>query len=343
MQVLKPLQAFLEHCRDLVERFERHEPVEQEKADRTVVGLGIIDAERSNPNGDPARNNSPRIDSGTGKCTITNVSMKHLVRSALLQLMDGISQFRLRQCKGATLKQSEKDVWKAAGVDIDNEAEAAAAVKKGGKELAEKIRQILLKMFWDTKMFGDVLNYAMGKGLPCAQIRGPVQFSDAESVDPVVEYRETITHSTPITDAESKDGAEKKGAGVMGVRSLIKYGLFVFKIFYTATTGLQAGVTQDDLDLLWHGTLNMYDLNRSSIRNGVRVRALILFEYDNKFGAGATAEELFDCVKIERVNGVSGTPAEGFDDYKITVDADKIPDGVSCVILTKNGYTVIKQ
>ena len=56
-------------------------------------------------------------------------------------------------------------------------------------------------------------------------------------------------------------------------------------------------------------------------------RKLIVFKHDSALGS-QPAYKLFNAVKVERVNGESGTPASGFGDYKISVVSDGL-NGVS--------------
>ena len=65
----------------------------------------------------------------------------------------------------------------------------------------------------------------------------------------------------------------------------------------------------------------------SAARGEMAARKLIVFKHDSALGS-QPAHKLFDAVKVERVNGESGTPASGFGDYNISVVSDGL-NGVS--------------
>ena len=86
-------------------------------------------------------------------------------------------------------------------------------------------------------------------------------------------------------------------------------------------------LTEDDLALLWEAILNMFEDDRSAARGKMAVRELIIFRHDSVLG-NAPAWKLFDLVRVERKEGVQ--PARKFGDYEVTVDMDKLPEGVTC-------------
>jgi CRISPR-associated protein Csd2 len=57
-------------------------------------------------------------------------------------------------------------------------------------------------------------------------------------------------------------------------------------------------------------------------------RKLIVFEHENAMG-NAPAHKLFDAVKVRRTDGSEDHPARSFVDYRVHVDAEAIPKGVS--------------
>ena len=67
--------------------------------------------------------------------------------------------------------------------------------------------------------------------------------------------------------------------------------------------------------------------SNSAARGEMAARKLIVFKHDSALGS-QPAHKLFDAVKVERVNGESGTPASGFGDYNISVVSDGL-NGVS--------------
>lgn len=70
----------------------------------------------------------------------------------------------------------------------------------------------------------------------------------------------------------------------------------------------------------------MFEHDHSAARGEMAARKLIVFKHDSALGS-QPAHKLFDAVKVERLNGESGTPSS-FGDYKISVVSDGL-NGVS--------------
>lgn len=82
------------------------------------------------------------------------------------------------------------------------------------------------------------------------------------------------------------------------------------------------------MQLLWRALTNLFEHDRSAARGEMAARKLIVFKHDHPMG-NAPAHLLFDKVGVERVDGRSDTPARSFADYRIRVDRDGLPGGVT--------------
>jgi|GEM_PF-3511481 len=91
---------------------------------------------------------------------------------------------------------------------------------------------------------------------------------------------------------------------------------------------LETGFSDDDLAKLWQALMLMFEHDRSAARGEMAARKLIVFKHDSVLGS-QPAHKLFDAVKVERINGESGTPASGFGDYNISV----VSDGLNVCLL----------
>ena len=67
-------------------------------------------------------------------------------------------------------------------------------------EEALKLRQFMCANFFDVRAFGAV----MSTGINCGQVRGPVQFSFARSIEPIVPLEISITRMAATNEAEKK-------------------------------------------------------------------------------------------------------------------------------------------
>ncbi len=71
----------------------------------------------------------------------------------------------------------------------------------------------------------------------------------------------------------------------------------------------------------------MFENDHSAARGKMAVRELIFFKHDCELGC-APAHKLFELVKTARKDGV--TTPRSYDDYAVTVDEEKLPEGVTC-------------
>ena len=78
----------------------------------------------------------------------------------------------------------------------------------------------------------------------------------------------------------------------------------------------------------FHRTVQMHDFRLHAARGEMAARKLIVFEHQNAMG-NAPAHALFDAVKVRRADGSEDRPARSFADYRVRVDAEAMPKGVS--------------
>lgn len=259
----------------------------------------IFDVKDGNPNGDPDAGNLPRVDAETGMGLVTDVCLKRKVRN-YVQEAKGLSE-------GYDIFIKEKAVLN----NLIDEAHESDAVKnvKDTKDKTSAARDVMCKKYYDIRTFGAV----MSTGKNAGQVRGPIQFTFARSVDPIVTSEHSITRMAVATEKE----AEKQGGDnrTMGRKATIPYGLYVCHGFVSANLAKQTGFSQEDLDLFWKALKNMFDIDRSAARGLMSAQKLIVFKHDSVLG-NAPANKLFDLVKIEKkCDGV----ARSFSDYQVTI------------------------
>ena len=73
----------------------------------------------------------------------------------------------------------------------------------------------------------------------------------------------------------------------------------------------------------------MFEYDRSAARGQMAVRKLIIFKHDSELG-NAPAHKLFDLVSAVKNTGV--VAPRNYNDYKISIQQEKLPEGVSCEI-----------
>lgn len=195
---------------------------------------------------------------------------------------------------------------------------------KARKPTAEETasgRDWMCQSFFDIRTFGAVMSL---KSAPnCGQVRGPVQLTFARSVDPIVASEHSITRMAVATEAEAvKQSGDNR---TMGRKFTVPYGLYVAHGFVSAYLADQTGFDDDDLDLLWESLANMFEHDRSAARGEMTTRGLYVFKHESKLG-NAPAHSLFERMQvIKTING----PARQFADYKVEIDENEWPAGVT--------------
>ena len=292
----------------------------------------LFDVENGNPNGDPDAGNMPRVDPETGLGLVTDVCLKRKIRSYIEMVKEDSTGYRIYIKDGVPLNRSDNEgfaqvsIHDAADMKSDELKKAIKAKKETENiDVDAVIRDWMCANFYDVRTFGAVMTTMVKGALNCGQVRGPVQLSFAQSVEPIVPQEITITRVAITTEA---DAANKDTE--MGRKYIVPYGLYRCEGYVSANLARKTtGFSEEDLDLLWQAILDMFENDHSAARGKMAVRELIVFKHDSELGC-APAWKLFDTVKIERVNKDDLAPARSYSDYQVTVDEAALPTGVTC-------------
>lgn len=291
--------------------------------------LLFFEVTNGNPNGDPDAGNMPRIDPNTNRGIVSDVCLKRKVRNYVemfppVPTPEDPNAYNILVRQGAVLNTEIK--------------QASEHIKAAtGKPSAEATVQWLSRHFFDVRTFGGVLSTGddVMKGSAFGQVRGPVQFTFAQSVHPVTPLEITITRCA-VTD--EKDAAKER---TMGNKHIVPYGLYVAKGYVSPAFAERTGFTDADLSLLFEALLNMFEHDRSAARGEMVVRALFDFEHvgtqhpnnaaqnqrEARLGC-AHAHKLFEGIQVQLKPG--RTFAESFADYDLTCvwTDETLPAGV---------------
>ena len=272
----------------------------------------VFDAKDSNPNGDPDAGNLPRVDPETGHGLVTDVCLKRKVRNYVALTRRNVPPNEIYFSDGAVLNRTHLKAYKAIG-----EKSVSKKLPKD-REKARQLTAFMCQNFYDIRTFGAVMSTEVN----CGQVRGPVQLSFARSVEPIVTLEHAITRSSVTNERD----LEKERT--MGRKFTVPYGLYRAHGFVNPFLAEQTGFSAADLELLWEALENAFQFDQSAARpaGSLNTRRLIVFEHDNQLGK-APSHQLFDQVAIRRREGVE-VPRD-FGDYKVTVDTDRIPTGIS--------------
>ncbi len=282
----------------------------------------LFDVMNGNPNGDPDAGNAPRIDPETGYGLISDVCLKRKIRNFIC-LAKGVAENN--PAEGYDIYVKEKSI-------LNNQHERAYTdlkldSKQKGKDAeghVDQARAWMCKTFFDVRMFGAV----MSTGVNCGQVRGPVQFAFANSVDMIVPLEQSITRMAVTTEAEaeSQQKIQADQARTMGRKTIIPYAMYEAHGFISPQLAAQTKFSEEDLAMLKQSLAMMFEHDRSAARGQMSAIRCIAFKHESALG-NAPAHRLFERVQVKRKDPAK--PVRSASDYEITINRENLPSGIS--------------
>jgi CRISPR-associated protein Csd2 len=268
----------------------------------------LFDVTDGNPNGDPDAGNQPRTDDETGQGLVTDVAIKRKIRDVIPVIKPGAARYGIFVEAGHALNPRIQEARTSAGVSVEDQQ----------KWLCEK--------YFDIRTFGAVLSTGQkekgSKTAGAGQIRGPVQFTFARSLDPVLPSDHAITRVTPTRQEDLDQGKQTE----MGSKWTIPYGLYRAHGFYSAGHARKTGITSDDLATLWTAITHMFDHDRSAARGEMKLCGLYVYSHPNAVGA-APAATLTSRIQLTRAD--TDKPPRQHTDYQRLITTSDLPEGVT--------------
>ncbi|MGH8581878.1 MAG: type I-C CRISPR-associated protein Cas7/Csd2 [Gammaproteobacteria bacterium] len=305
--------------------------------------LFLFDCENGNPNGDPDAGNAPRIDPEDMHGLVSDVALKRRVRNYVQVAMGNASPHAIFVEHATNMNRP---------IAVAHEQANGGIPEKATKDKVKNARDWMCRNFYDVRTFGAV----MSTGANAGQVRGPVQFSFARSVDPVLPLDVSITRMAVAEDVKGAKSAadiekweneqEEDTLRTMGRKQLIPYGLYAMKGFVSSHLAEGTGFTEDDLVLLWQALANMYDHDRSASKGVMACRDLFVFKH---VGTDSDANQrvkqaMLGCAPAHRLLDIGRKPEDAklidivkkpdvtsprrFDDYLVTPHPERLPTGV---------------
>lgn len=299
----------------------------------------LFDVTNGNPNGDPDAGNSPRVDPETMRGIVTDVCLKRKIRDWVDMSNGNRERFAIYvQNRGIALNDFNKRAHQAVfGTAQENGQQEAAPepkdakrsktakgseqdirTKESGAARQNARRTWMCEQFYDIRTFGAVLSTG---DYPAGQVRGPIQLTFAQSVDPVFPQDISITR-VAVTEIDPR----KKTTSTMGRKAFVPYGLYLGYGFVVPHFARQTGFSAEDLSVFWTAFQSLWDVDRSANRGMLALRGLYVFSHDHALG-NAPAHRLFD--RIVPVLKMSGSIPRHITDYTIEVNEMALPDGIT--------------
>lgn len=309
--------------------------------------LFLFDCENGNPNGDPDAGNAPRIDPEDMHGLVSDVATKRRVRNYVQTAMGNAAPHAIFVEHATNMNRP---------IALAHEQANGAIPARATKDKVKRARDWMCANFFDIRTFGAV----MSTGANAGQVRGPVQFSFARSIDPVLPMDLGITRVATANLTKKTHGVEEKDGmsseelmalenqapedtlRTMGRKQLIPYGLYAMKGFVSAHLAEGTGFSEDDLALLWQALATMYEHDRSASKGVMTCRGLYVFKHvgtdsnevqrqKQAMLGCAAAHRLLDnssVVEIGRKSGKTSAARNFADDYEVRVKAENMPNGV---------------
>jgi len=300
----------------------------------------LFDVTNGNPNGDPDAGNLPRIDPETMHGLVTDVCIKRKIRDWVDMTHSNQERFEIYvQNKGIALndfnKRAHQAVFEKAaaengqGEQITTEVKRPKGAKGGEQGKEDKVeesnaarqnarREWMCNHFYDIRTFGAVLSTG---DYPAGQVRGPIQLTFAQSIDPIIPLDISITR-VAVTEIEQG----KKTTTTMGRKAFVPYGLYLGYGFFVPHFARQTGFSAEDLELFWTAFQSIWDVDRSASRGMLALRGLYIFSHSNALG-NAPTHSLFDRIRPKLVEEVQAP--RYITDYLVTVNDADLPDGIT--------------
>ena len=256
-----------------------------------ITGLLVIEVRKSNPNGDPERESSPR-QRPDGKGEISPVSVKRKLRDLVLEKEGVVWQ----EIKGQLEIHSDQQFQ----ILEDRNIKRADVNKQLSKDF-----EGFKKTYWDGRLFGNTFLEEEGGDTVRS---GVAHFGVGISVAPI-----EIEFSTWTKKAPAQEG-KTRGMAPLAFR-VVKHGIYAVPFFVNPSLAHRTGCTKLDVALMLELLPLAYAHTRSVIRTMVEVVHAHVFTHNKLLGS------LSDFALIDaftpRKKSDPNKPSNSLDDYEV--------------------------
>lgn len=281
--------------------------------------IGYITVNYCNPNGDIDKDNMPRMDNDFGFGYMSDVCLKRSIKDNLSLITENSEEYT----EGYKLYiNKDYEALETKVNTILNNFDNDEFKELSTAEQAKQIRQTLCEKYADIRFFGGVITTARKTTKFDGQIKGAVQVSMAESLEPISPEQITISRVSVTTEKDSEIKTQE-----LGKKWIIPYAVYRFKCRISAAEADKTGFNEKDLSLLIESIKTMYENNSSASKNNMSVSNLFVFKHNSKLG-NCSFETLENCIKITKEQKEIGR-----EKYKITLDKTNIPAEIEVIEL----------
>jgi len=268
-----------------------------------ITGLLILEVRKSNPNGDPERESSPR-QRPDGKGEISPVSVKRKLRDLVLE-KEGVVWEEIKTA--LSLDDAHFQILESRGRNRDE-------IKKKMEPKDGKIGQAFIEAYWDGRLFGNTFLEEGGADTIRA---GVAHFGVGVSIAPI-----DIEFST-WTSKSGVEAGKDRGMAPMAFR-VVKHGLYAVPFFVNPNLAHKTGCTKQDVDLMLQLLKQTYASNRSVVRSMVEV--VHAHTLTHKSRTGSVSDFAFLDVLMPKKPSNQDKPSESLADYGELPTWERIKD-----------------
>ncbi|GAB5562064.1 MAG: type I-C CRISPR-associated protein Cas7/Csd2 [Synoicihabitans sp.] len=229
-----------------------------------ITGLLLLEVRKSNPNGDPERESSPR-QRPDGKGEISPVSVKRKLRDLVVD-KEGVVWHELAQ---------QLSLAPDAFQILENRGRNRDEIKEKMKPTAGKLGQAFIDAYWDGRLFGNTF---LEEGGSDTIRSGVAHFGVGVSLAPI-----DIEFSTWTNKAGVETGKDR-GMAPLAFR-VVKHGVYAVPFFVNPNLAHKTGCTKQDVDLMLNLIKYAYSNTRSVVRTMVDVLHVHTFTHLNRAGS----------------------------------------------------------
>ena len=260
--------------------------------------LLIVTADKANPNGDPLDGNRPRqYYDGTGY--MSAVSVKRKIRNRL-------------QDMGCRILLEQNDRSDDGFTNISERLDSVKGMKDARKSKnTGLVKELALENFADVRSFVATLEL---KDNTSVRIIEANTIQDAESVGPLE------IESYQITKSLNSEPGDIKGSDTMGMRHVVKYGVYVIRGSINPITAEKNGLTEEDITNIKNALSTLFENDDTASRpaGSMNVKKMYWWEQssDDAYAVNYPVNEVYDTIKVETTSDSGVT--ESWNDVKIT-------------------------
>ena len=276
------------------------------------IGMIIIEAIGSNPNGNPDEDNMPRT-LADGHGLISPVCEKHHIRE---QLEDHNSVTWEYYKNMLDLDEESFSIWESQLKGYDSESAKEAKVH-WRKLIKDKGANALLERFWDMRVFGTTMLEKKEKkdddGFVFTRT-GCVSISPLISLKPVEVIAQTITKANPLRE-ELLD--KNQGDIAPFAFKADRHAIFVGTYVINPARAHLTGTTEKDIEVFKVLITKAFSNSTSACRPCVKEVQVIHAEHDNPIGSFNENELMNFCRPVPKCEG----PSTSMSDYSfVSID-----------------------